>query len=472
MTIAALELEVDRLRADKHRLERDIEHLQRHDPLTGLLNRNAFLSSIHQWVVDHVELTPSGVMIELGFKGVPRIAGSLGRHAADYALSSLAARINMLQSDEQQIGRIDYWNFAVFMPHETDPLTALTKAKSFIDLLQEPLDWIDRKIKLEVFAGVALCTSDTTDAGVLLEHAGLALKSASERGGPGYNFFNPKLAEAARRKQDVQSYVSEGLDKGWFQLQYQPIFNCETAEIASFEALMRLHHPEFGLISPVEFIPVAEEFGMITRLGAWALVEACKQAAQWPGHVTVAVNISPEQFYSGTLLTDVHHALVLSSYPAYRLELEVTESTMLKDSEVVLQQLNALRELGCSINLDDFGTGYSSLSYLWKFPFSKLKIDKSFVQAADHNPTVRGMLRSIIDLSRNVGLKTTAEGIETEEQADIMRAHGCDFLQGYLTGKPQDAAHVPAVILKQFAAQLRKSAGSASEPIETKSALG
>jgi predicted signal transduction protein with EAL and GGDEF domain len=447
--------ELERLKADKRKLEKDVEHLRLHDALTGLLNRNAFLARVHDWITEHKEKLPCGVMIELGFKGVPRISGALGRHAADYALSSLAARINQFHNEEQQIGRIDYWNFAVFLPCVNDPLVALTKAKNFIDLLSEPIDWIDRKLKLEVFAGVALCNHDTPDASVLLEYAGLALKQASERGGAGYSFFNPKLAQAARRKQDVQSIVLEGIENNWFKLHYQPIFNSYTAELASFEAIMRLEHPEHGSISPVEFIPVAEENGVITKLGAWAMVEACRVAVNWPPHVTVAVNISPEQFYSGTLLTDVHHALMLSSFPAYRLELEVTESTMLKDSEVVLQQLNALRELGCSINLDDFGTGYSSLSYLWKFPFSKLKIDRSFVQAADNNPTVRGMLRSIIDLSRNVGLKTTAEGIETHAQADIMRAHGCDFLQGYLTGRPQSVENIAAVIMRNFADQLR-----------------
>jgi EAL domain-containing protein (putative c-di-GMP-specific phosphodiesterase class I) len=288
----------------------------------------------------------------------------------------------------------------------------------------------------------------------LLENVGLALKSANEKSGAGYSFFNPALAQIAKRKADVMQALNDGNDKQNFKLNYQPFYNTKTGELCGFEALMRLDHAELGMVSPAEFIPVAEESGAINKLGAWALAEACSEAAKWPNHLTVAVNISPEQFYSGTLITDVHNALELSSFPAYRLELEITESTMLKDSEMVLSQLNSLRDMGCAIVLDDFGTGYSSLSYLWKFPFSKLKIDRSFVQALDSTHLVRGMLRSIIDLSRNIGLKITAEGIETPEHVELLREYACDYLQGFLIGKPTSTQELPAVIIKNFASQL------------------
>ena len=188
------------------------------------------------------------------------------------------------------------------------------------------------------------------------------------------------------------------------------------------------------------------------------LAEACRVAANWPQHLLVSINFSPEQFLSGQLLSDVHNALELSSFPAYRLEVEITESTMLGDTEMVMSQLTALRELGCQIVMDDFGTGYSSLSYLWKFPFSKLKIDKSFVQAMDSKPQVRGMLRTILDLARNLGLKVTAEGIETVEQAEMLRSHHCDFIQGYLCGRPVPESEVAPIILTPFAASLKNLA--------------
>lgn len=230
------------------------------------------------------------------------------------------------------------------------------------------------------------------------------------------------------------------------------------------EALIRLNHPTLGFISPAEFIPVAEETGAIQKIGAWVLVEACRVAANWPPHLLVSINFSPEQFMSGHLLSDVHNALELSSFPAYRMEVEITESTMLGDTEMIASQLTALRELGCQIVMDDFGTGYSSLSYLWKFPFSKLKIDRSFVQAMDTKPQVKGMMRTILDLARNLGLKVTAEGIETVEQAQMLRDHHCDFIQGYLCGKPVPEADVAAVIMTRFAASLRDMQASPEEP--------
>jgi EAL domain-containing protein (putative c-di-GMP-specific phosphodiesterase class I) len=292
------------------------------------------------------------------------------------------------------------------------------------------------------------------DAATLLHNAGLAYKSATERGGPGYAFFNPALSQASKRKSDVLTAVQDALDHQYLSLNYQPFFNSQSGELSGFEALLRLKHPTMGFVSPAEFIPVAEEAGLISKMGAWAMAEACRTAVHWPQHLTVAVNVSPEQFLDGTLMTDIHNALELSSFPAYRLEVEITESTMMGDADVVLSQLESLREMGCPIVLDDFGTGYSSLSYLWKFPFSKLKIDRSFITAMEQKPRVRGMLSSIMSLSRNLGLKVTAEGIETPEQAAIIQDIQCDYIQGYLTGKPVVAADIAAFIMSRFAKQI------------------
>lgn len=447
--------EIEQLRKDKAQLEGDIVHLIRHDQLTGLMNRGAFVHEVDQYLasIDHKKI--KGAMIEIGIRGLPRIAGSLGRHVGDYAISALAARLNMLRSSDSMVCRLDYWSFAVFVPKVNDPLEALTKAKNFIGALGQTVDWVDRKLTLDVGAGVALTSADDFEAATLLQNAGLALKAATDRGGPGYGFYNPALAQAARRRADILQVLQDTIEKQIMYLDYQPIFRSNGGELIGFEALLRLTDPHLGSIAPSEFIPVAEESGLINRLGAWALAEACRVAVNWPTHLTVSVNISPEQFYSGTLMTDIHNALELSSFPAYRLEIEVTESTMLKDTEMVLAQLSNLRDMGCAIVLDDFGTGYSSLSYLWKFPFSKLKIDRSFVQALDTTPMVRGMLQSIIGLSRNMGLKITAEGIETKAHVDALREFNCDFFQGYLTGKPVNQTDVAAIILKNFAEQLR-----------------
>jgi EAL domain-containing protein (putative c-di-GMP-specific phosphodiesterase class I) len=336
-----------------------------------------------------------------------------------------------------------------------DALEALTAAKKIIQLLSEPVDWVERTLTIEAAAGVALAGKNETDATTLLHRSGLALKSAAEKGGPGYAFFNPALEQAAKRKQDIQLALHDAIANQYFFLNFQPYFKADGGELVGFEALLRLKHPAHGFVSPAEFIPVAEETGLINRIGAWALAEACRVASTWPDNLIVSVNFSPEQFVGGSLITDVHNALELYSFPAYRLEVEITESTMMGDNEIISSQVAALRELGCHIVMDDFGTGYSSLSYLWKFPFSKLKIDRSFVQAMDERPQVKGMLRSIIDLAKNLGLKVTAEGIETPAQAEMLSAMKCDLIQGYLCGKPVAETDVPAIILTRFAASLR-----------------
>jgi predicted signal transduction protein with EAL and GGDEF domain len=446
-------------------LERDIVHLKRHDQLTGLLNRTEFMTEVEGMLIEMGSSGPQSAMLEIGVRGLPRISGSLGRHASDYIVSALASRLNQDPPPGGVCCRLDYWSFAVFLPVIADPLQAMSEAKRLIGKLTEPVDWVDRKISLDVCAGVALTTQGESDAVSLLHNAGLAQKAAAERGSNSYSFFNPALAQAARRRSEIQLAIGEAIGKNQLYLHYQPVFSLSKNSLVGFEALLRFEHPELGKVSPAEFIPVAEETGSISKIGAWALAEACKTAINWPAHMTVAVNISPEQFYSGALISDVHNALELSSFPAYRLEIEVTESTMLKDSDVVISQLNALREMGCTIVMDDFGTGYSSLSYLWKFPFSKLKIDKSFVHALESTPMVKGMLKAIVDLSRNIGLKVTAEGIETSEQAELVRSFGCDFVQGYLCGKPVAQSEIAAIIIKNFSDQLRNPQNVSIEQI-------
>ncbi len=447
--------ELDQLRRHNARLEEDIARLLMLDQLTGLLNRSAFMTKVDAHFKAAGVNPPLSAMIEFGMTGLPRLAGSLGRHVGDYVVSALAARLHAMVDAGTLCCRLDYRSFAVFIPVIADPLEAMTRAKAYLNKLIEPIDWVDRKLTIEIGAGVVLSGPEEHDAAALLQNAGLAYKSATERGGPGYAFFNPALSQASKRRTDVLTAVQDALDQHYLSLNYQPFFNSQSGELAGFEALLRMKHPTMGYVSPTEFIPVAEDAGLISKIGAWALAEACRTAVHWPQHLTVAVNVSPEQFLDGTLLTDVHNALEVSSFPAYRLEVEITESTMMGDADVVLSQLESLREMGCPIVLDDFGTGYSSLSYLWKFPFSKLKIDRSFITAMEQKPRVRGMLSSIMSLSRNLGLKVTAEGIETPEQAAIIQDIQCDFIQGFLTGKPVPTLDIPAFIMTRFAKQIK-----------------
>jgi EAL domain-containing protein (putative c-di-GMP-specific phosphodiesterase class I) len=317
---------------------------------------------------------------------------------------------------------------------------------------------------MQVHAGIGLSSSDGDDAPTLLRSAELALRSAQEQGTPGYGFFNPEIAQDARRRVAVQRAVADAVANQSFRLDFQPIYNIRTGELNGFEALIRLHDSELGAISPVEFIPIAEQTGSINRIGAWCLEEACRIASEWPPHLLVSVNLSPSQFYSGSLIADVRSALDRNRFPSYRLEVEITEGTLLKDSELVLQQLGVLRDMGLAVALDDFGTGYSSLSYLWKFPFSKIKIDRSFIQALDETQSARGILRSIVKLGHGLGLSVTAEGIETIKQLGALRELGCDLAQGFLLDRPARVADLAGIILRNFAQGLtRKSREALTE---------
>jgi diguanylate cyclase (GGDEF)-like protein len=443
------------LRHQNARLMDDIERLVSTDQLTGLFHRQAFINRVDTHLNSEGGKTKQSALIELGLRGLPRITGSLGRHVGDYLVSALAARLLTLAAPGTICCRLDYRSFAVFIPVISDPLEALTAAKSLMMKLMEPVDWVDRKLTVLLGAGVALSSATERDATSLLQNADQAHRSATAKGGPGYAFYNPALAQASRRRSDIILALNECIDGQTLKLHYQPFFAADGGELLGFEALLRLNHPKLGAIPPVEFIPVAEEIGLIGKLGAWALAEACKTASHWPQDLTVAVNVSPEQFQGGTLLTDIHNALELSSFPAYRLEVEITESTMLHDLELVSSQINSLKELGCGIVLDDFGTGFSSLSYLWKYPFSKIKIDRSFISAISTQPRVRGMLGSIMQLGKNLGLKVTAEGIETTEQARMMQDFKCDYLQGYLCGRPAPSEDLAAIIMTRFARSLQ-----------------
>ena len=452
--VRSKEDDLEILREQNARLMVDIERLVANDQLTGLLHRQAFINKVDRFLASEAGQTSQSAMIEFGIRGLPRITGSLGRHVGDYMVAALAARLLAKVSPETMCCRLDYRSFAVFLPAINDPLEALITARNLMAALVEPVDWVDRKLTVILGAGVALSSKSDCDATTLLQNADHAHRSATTKGGPGYAFFNPSLAQATRRRSDVVVALQECFENQSLSLHYQPFFATNNGELMGFEALLRLNSEKLGPISPGEFITVAEEIGMIGKLGAWALAEACRAASHWPSHLTVAVNVSPDQFQGGGLLTDVHNALELSSMPAYRLEIEITESTMMNDVELVSSQISALKEIGCCTVLDDFGTGYSSLSYLWKYAFSKLKIDRSFISAVSHEPRVKGMLESIVQLSRNLGLKVTAEGVETPDQAKLVQDLKCDYLQGYLYGRPMPEEDLAAVIMKRFARTL------------------
>jgi EAL domain-containing protein (putative c-di-GMP-specific phosphodiesterase class I)/GGDEF domain-containing protein len=449
--------ELRKLRDQNVRLKRYVDQMHSYDRLTGLLNRTAFIDH-SECILQQLDSGKTlSAMIEISVSGMPRIGGGLGRFASDYIISAIANRINQCTGFEFVAGRMDYSNFAFFIPDSNGPLEALAAAKKLVESMAVPIDWIDRKIIIEAKAGVSTSNVADLSAGNLLQNAGFALRQLADSTSPSYSFFNPMLAKVDNRRTSVIAAIKESVENDYLHLQYQPVFEVQTGSLIGFESLMRMQHPQLGLISPAEFIPVAEEGNLISKLGSWALSTACRVALSWPNHLTVAVNISPRQFYDGTLLRDVQKALEQTGFPAYRLEVEITESSLLKDSELVFSQLHALREMGCSIALDDFGTGYSSLSCLWKFQFSKLKIDRSFVQTLSSSRKVEVMLKSIIDLGRSLGMKVTAEGVETPEQAEIIRDLGCTYVQGYHFGRPTNEKDLDALIAQNASDRLRRN---------------
>jgi EAL domain-containing protein (putative c-di-GMP-specific phosphodiesterase class I)/GGDEF domain-containing protein len=436
-------------------LKERLERLNSHDQDSGLLNHEALLGIMNAEIAKAGPHPSCAAFIEIRINGLSRIGEVYGRKAIGSVIRQLAERLERASIANRIIGRIDHKSFGIFLPKVDDPIMALQTAKELVALCERPMPWGEKSLMVEAIAGVALTSEADRDATALLHNAGLALRASSEIGSPGYSFYNPADAPIAKRKNDLIGIITQAVEREQFELVYQPFFDFQTGGLAGFETLMRLKHPEFGAIPPAEFIPIVEEIGLISRLGAWCMEEACRTASTWPSHLVVAVNFSPAQFYTGTLLKEVHLALQNAQFPAYRLEVEITEGTLLSDQELVLSQLKAMSDMGCSIALDDFGTGYSSLSYLWQFPFSKLKIDRSFIHALDTTPKAPGILRSIIDLSRNLGLKVTAEGIETMEQMVALRNLKCDYLQGYLCGRPTAKSNLAAIILKNFSEMLR-----------------
>ena len=287
---------------------------------------------------------------------------------------------------------------------------------------------------------------DGRTADDLLKASDMALYSAKAAGRGTYRLYEPSMDDEVRMKRKLELDLRQALTDEQFELHYQPFFDMTTRTVLGFEALIRWHHPERGLVSPGDFIPIAEETGLIAPIGAWALRQACRDAMAWPADTRIAVNVSSVQFKTTDVARDVRAALDEAGLPPHRLELEITESTLMEQGDATVGVLRELRDLGVSISMDDFGTGYSSLSYLRRFPLSKIKIDRSFVMDLGSSTNVEVIIKSIIDIARTLDMTTTAEGIETAEQLELLGALGCDMGQGYYFSKPRPLADLAALI--------------------------
>lgn len=379
------------------------------------------------------------------------IARNEGSEAAEQALGEAERRLSALLPESAAATRWSEERFLVFIPHVADPMTVLALARDISGNLAAGPFCTALATQLSCHAGIALAPTDGEDLAELVRSAELALAEARRQVQPGYGFYTPDLAAHAQRRFALLRAVRDALGGDALRLDFQPVHAMRGGELVGFEALIRLHDKELGPIPPSEFIPLAEQAGLITEIGQWALDEACRVAAQWPTHLVVAVNLSPAEFHTGALVNNIRRALQRHQLPAYRLEVEITEGTLMSESELVLSQLRLLRDMGVGVALDDFGTGYSSLAYLCRFPFSKLKIDRSFAAALDHSASAKNVLRAIVKLGHGLGMTVTAEGIETRRQLSLLRDIGCDLAQGYLLGRPAPLGDLAAIILRNFA---------------------
>jgi diguanylate cyclase (GGDEF)-like protein/PAS domain S-box-containing protein len=414
-----------------------IHHMAQHDGLTDLPNRAFFNARLEQAVRDGVASETGTAILCLDLDNFKNINDALGHAFGDKILLALGKRLKKSLRDQDTLARLGGDEFAVVLPRMKRLDEAKFAAQRLIDAVA-PAFLIDgHSFSVGLSVGIAMSTAmEATNGEELMRYADMALYEAKRNGRNRFEVFRTELEEASRHRRQMETELRRALHQGQLEMHYQPVIESD-GRISGYEALMRWQHPTRGLVAPMEFIPIAEETGMIHEIGVRALHLACQEAIGWENNAVVAVNLSPVQFKSTELVNMVALALEDSGLDPGRLELEITESVLLDNSEGNIRTLRALKRLGVAISLDDFGTGYSSLSYLRSFPFDRIKIDKSFVRDMGTSKEAMAIIRAITGLSSSLLIKTTAEGVETEEQFLQLKNEGCSHFQGFLFGRPE-----------------------------------
>jgi diguanylate cyclase (GGDEF)-like protein len=422
---------------ERRRAEAEIVHLARHDVLTGLANRAEFNARLEE---ASRRLKRNGgnlavMMIDLDrFKAVN---DTLGHLAGDQLLSEVARRLQSAVRDTDVLARLGGDEFAIIQEGGADQREgAVALALRIIEAISVPFDLNGQQVEVGTSIGIALAPEDGVEPDELLRRADLALYSVKSSGRNDFCLFRNEMLEIVNTQQSAERELREAIAQRQFELHYQPVVDVKTRELRGVETLVRWRHPDKGMIAPDHFIPLAESTGLIVPLGEWILNQACADAANWPADVKVAINISAIQFKKGNLFEVILSALVKTGLQPERLELEITETSLLENQDAHLTTIRQLKNLGLSIALDDFGTGFSSINYLTIFPFDKIKIDKSFTKGILSRADCKAVVACSLALAKGLGIVTTVEGIETEEQFEYMRAAGVELAQGYLFGKP------------------------------------
>ena len=433
--------------------ERQIIHVGLHDGLTGLPNRKLFTEQLTN-TLSRRRVGEQVMVAYVDLDDFKMVNDTLGHPAGDALLRMVAEHLKEDLHDAL-ISRLGGDEFAILIDGIDDKASLGNIADALQRCFDRPLSINDQQVSCGASIGIAMAPGDGEDGITLMKNADLALYRAKREGKSTYHFFEPALDEAARQRRQLELDLRAAIKDGGFELNFQPLYSLAERRLTGFEALIRWNHPTRGLVNPAEFIPLAEETGLIIPIGEWVLREACHQASIWPADVSVAVNVSPKQFAASGIASTVLSALSASGLAPQRLEREITESIFIADVDATLATLHSLRNLGVKIALDDFGTGYSSLSYLRSFPFDKVKIDKSFVEDLGTSSNGHAMIRAITTLANALGMETLAEGVEDIAQFEVLEREGCQNIQGYLFSRPV-AANAVAGLLRDGAGYQRQ----------------
>ena len=441
---------------EQKRADAQIVHMAHHDALTDLPNRVLFYDRLENELA-HVRRGGRLAILYLDLDHFKRTNDTLGHSTGDDLLKSVAGRLRQCVRDTDIIARLGGDEFAIIQTALERPSDAAGLATRIREAIRPPYELHGHQVVVDVSIGISIAPDDASDRDQLLKNADMALFGAKAGGRGTYCYYEPDMDARMKARRKFELDLRQGLISGEFELFYQPVVNLARNEIAGCEALLRWRHPERGLVSPSEFIQIAEEIGLIIPLGEWVLRKACADAAAWPNGVQVAVNLSPAQLASKEMLPIVINALATSGLPANRLEFEITESVLMQNTFATLSALHQLRELGVRIAMDDFGTGYSSLSYLRSFPFNKIKIDRSFIADLSKNESSHAIVRAITGLAGDLNMTTTAEGVETEQQMQFVKALGCTEMQGFFFSTPKPVAQ----ITREFFSRARRAESAA-----------
>jgi diguanylate cyclase (GGDEF)-like protein len=432
---------------ERRRAEESVAFMAHHDALTRLPNRVLFRERMEQAIAMAGRGTEFAVIC-FDLDNFKQVNDTLGHPVGDGLLMAVSNRLRTCVREVDTLARLGGDEFAIIQLGVGQPDSAETLTNRIIAAFRQPFDVDGHQVMAGASIGVTVAPGDGVSYEMLMRDADIALYLAKTEGRGTVRFFEPEMDARIHIRRMLELDLRNAIARSEFELYYQPLVSLIANRVIGFEALLRWHHPVRGLVSPLDFIPVAEETGLIVAIGEWVLRTACVQAATWPDELSIAVNLSAIQFKQGDIVTTIEAALAASGLAAGRLELEITESVFLRDTPGTLAVLHQLRAMGIGVALDDFGTGYSSLSYLHSFPFNKIKIDQSFVRDLLTNKGSMSIVQAVTSLGKSLGIKTIAEGVETLEQLNTLRDKGCTEVQGYLFSRPKPACELPLLIEK------------------------